>query len=78
MLNLLFTISTAEGGSVILLEDLVIHPQHRRQGYGGRLLEHAINYAKKKDFKRITLCSQTGSARKVRSSSRSMGSRSRT
>ena len=30
MVNLLFTISTAEGGFVILLEDLIIHPQHRR------------------------------------------------
>ena len=29
MVNLLFTISTAEGGFVILLEDLVIHPEHR-------------------------------------------------
>src|ERR1700736_1279102 len=29
MINLLFTISTAEGGFVILLEDLVIHKQFR-------------------------------------------------
>lgn len=62
MLNLLFTISTAEGGFVILLEDLVIHPQHRRQGYGGRLLEHAIAYAGKKEFKRITLLTDRISA----------------
>src|SRR6476661_538468 len=32
MINLLFTISTAEGGFVILLEDLVIHKKH--QGHG--------------------------------------------
>lgn len=62
MINLLFTISTAEGGFVILLEDLVIHPQHRRHGYGGKLLEHAIAYAKKKDFKRITLLTDKISA----------------
>jgi N-acetylglutamate synthase-like GNAT family acetyltransferase len=62
MINLLFTISTAEGGLVILLEDLIIHPQHRRQGYGGRLLEHAIAYAKKKDFKRLTLLTDKISA----------------
>ncbi|MBL9115450.1 MAG: GNAT family N-acetyltransferase [Verrucomicrobiaceae bacterium] len=55
MVNLLFTISTAEGGFVILLEDLVIHPNHRRQGYGGVLLEHVIQFARKKKFKRITL-----------------------
>ena len=32
MANLLFTISTARGGFVILLEDVVIHPDHRGQG----------------------------------------------
>ncbi len=55
MINLLFTISTAEGGAVIILEDLVIHRDHRGQGYGSRLLEHAIRYAKDKGFLRITL-----------------------
>jgi ribosomal protein S18 acetylase RimI-like enzyme len=34
---------------------LVIHPEHRRQGYGGQLLEYAIAFAQKKKFKRITL-----------------------
>src|SRR5712672_3893331 len=34
MINLLFTISTAEGGFVILLEDLVIHQQYQGKGYG--------------------------------------------
>src|SRR5437660_10384386 len=42
MINLLFTISTAEGGFVILLEDLVIHKQYQGQGYGSKLLNHAI------------------------------------
>jgi GNAT superfamily N-acetyltransferase len=55
MVNLLFTISTAEGGFVILLEDLIVHPNHRRQGYGGLLLEHALAFARKKKFRRITL-----------------------
>lgn len=55
MINLLFTISTAEGGFVILLEDLVVHKDHRDQGFGGRLLQHAVAYAKTKDFTRITL-----------------------
>jgi GNAT superfamily N-acetyltransferase len=44
MVNLLFTISTAEGGMVILMEDLIVHPDHRRQGYGGRLLEHVVSF----------------------------------
>jgi len=55
MINLLITISTAEGGFVLILEDLVIHRDHRGQGYGGRLLKHALSYAKEKSFLRVTL-----------------------
>lgn len=57
MINLLFTISTAEGGLVMLLEDLIIHKDFRGQGLGTRLLEHAIEYARSRDFLRITLLS---------------------
>jgi GNAT superfamily N-acetyltransferase len=55
MINLLFTISTAEGGFVMLLEDLVIHKKYQGHGYGAKLLNHAIDFAKKKNFLRITL-----------------------
>jgi GNAT superfamily N-acetyltransferase len=55
MINLLTTISTAEGGFVLLLEDLVIHPDYRNQGYGRRLLDHAIAHARSSGFLRITL-----------------------
>ena len=55
MINLLFTISTAEGGFVIVLEDLVVHKQYQAHGYGSRLLQHAIDFAKQKNFLRITL-----------------------
>ena len=55
MVNLLFTISTAEGGFVLLLEDVVIHPEHRSEGYGTRLVEYVIDFARKKEFRRITL-----------------------
>lgn len=55
MINLLITISTAEGGFVLLLEDLVVHQDHRGQGYGSRLLDHAVEFAKSKNFMRITL-----------------------
>ena len=55
MINLLFTISTAEGGFVILLEDVIVHRDYRGRGFGGKLLTHTIDYAKKKDFVRITL-----------------------
>jgi N-acetylglutamate synthase-like GNAT family acetyltransferase len=62
MVNLLFTISTAEGGLVILMEDVIVHPQHRRMGYGGRLLKHAIEFAREKHFRRITLLTDKLSA----------------
>ncbi len=55
MINLLFTISTAEGGFVMLLEDLVIHNEYQKHGYGAMLLQHAIEFAKQKNFLRITL-----------------------
>lgn len=55
MINLLITISTAEGGFVLVLEDLVVHREHRGIGYGSRLLEHAIGFAREKNFLRITL-----------------------
>jgi GNAT superfamily N-acetyltransferase len=55
MINLLFTISTAEGGFVIMLEDVIVHRAHRGKGFGDKLLQHSIAYAKKKDFLRITL-----------------------
>jgi GNAT superfamily N-acetyltransferase len=55
MINLLFTISTAEGGFVILLEDLVVHKKYQGKGYGRRLLQHAMQFAKQKNFLRVTL-----------------------
>jgi GNAT superfamily N-acetyltransferase len=58
MINLLITISTAEGGFVLLLEDLVVHKDHRGQGYGSRLLRHALDFAKEKKFLRITLLTE--------------------
>jgi len=55
MINLLITISTAEGGFVLLLEDLVVHREHRGRGLGTRLLQHAMAFAREKNFLRITL-----------------------
>jgi len=55
MVNMLFTISTAEGGMVLLLEDFIIHPMNRGHGYGKKLLTAVTEFAQQKDFKRITL-----------------------
>lgn len=62
MVNMLFTISTARGGFVILMEDVVIHPHHRGQGYGTMLVNHVIEFAKQKKFLRITLLTDKISA----------------
>jgi N-acetylglutamate synthase-like GNAT family acetyltransferase len=62
MVNLLFTISTARGGFVILMEDVVIHPDHRGQGYGAMLVDYVVNFARQKNFKRITLLTDKMSA----------------
>jgi GNAT superfamily N-acetyltransferase len=61
MINLLFTISTAEGGFVIVLEDLIIDANFRGQGFGSELMKYAIDYAKQKDFLRITLLTDRAS-----------------
>tara|TARA_B100000965_G_scaffold95157_1_gene77677 strand:+ start:398 stop:880 length:483 start_codon:yes stop_codon:yes gene_type:complete len=55
MVNMLFTISTAEGGLALTLEDFIIHPMNRGMGYGKLLLNTVKDFAKNKDFKRITL-----------------------
>ncbi|HEX4085325.1 MAG TPA: GNAT family N-acetyltransferase [Chthoniobacteraceae bacterium] len=55
MINLLFTISTAEGGFVLLLEDVIVDREHRHHGFGDKLLEYCINFAREKNFLRITL-----------------------
>ncbi|WP_178860987.1 GNAT family N-acetyltransferase [Thiomicrorhabdus cannonii] len=55
MVNLLFTVSTALGGKVILLEDMIISEQYRSQGIGSKLLAEAIAFANREGFKRITL-----------------------
>jgi GNAT superfamily N-acetyltransferase len=62
MVNMLFTISTARGGFVILMEDMVIHPHHRGQGYGTMLMDHVLEFAKQKEFLRVTLLTDKISA----------------
>ena len=55
MVNLLFTVSTALGERVALLEDMVVVPQLRGSGAGSDLLSRAVALAREKGCKRITL-----------------------
>lgn len=55
MVNILFSISTAVGGKVATLEDMVVNPAYRNQGIGSALLNYATDYAFKNDCLRLTL-----------------------
>ena len=55
MAVLLYTVSTALGSKVALLEDLVIDPGYRSQGIGTQLINYAIRFAENEGFARITL-----------------------
>ena len=55
MASLLYTVSTAEGGKAALFEDLVVHPDFRKQGIGARLLEYVIAQARAEGVLRLTL-----------------------
>ena len=55
MVNLLFTVSTAEGGWVAVLEDLIVDVAARGRGAGRELLEAAILCAHNRGCSRVTL-----------------------
>ena len=55
MVILLYTVSTALGERVVLLEDMVVSPNEQELGIGSKLLDHAVKYATEKGCKRITL-----------------------
>ena len=55
MASLLYTVSTAEGGKAALFEDLVVHPDLRKQGIGAKLLEYVIGQARAEGVLRLTL-----------------------
>lgn len=55
MVNLLFTVSTALGERVAMLEDMVVTPAARGSGVGSALLNYAIEFAGNSGIKRITL-----------------------
>jgi ribosomal protein S18 acetylase RimI-like enzyme len=63
MVGLHFTVSTAEGGRVAWLEDLVVHPSCRGRGLGTILLREALAWARSRGLARITLLTDGDNAR---------------
>jgi GNAT superfamily N-acetyltransferase len=55
MVSLLYLISTAMGGKVALLEDMIIAEGYRGRGLGQELLNAAIDFARQQGCLRITL-----------------------
>lgn len=55
MVSLLYSISTALGGKVAILEDMVMDANFRRNGLGKELLHEAIAFAQKRGCLRLTL-----------------------
>jgi GNAT superfamily N-acetyltransferase len=55
MVSLLYSISTALGGKVAIVEDMIIDKNFRNQGLGKQLLNEAILYSKKRHCVRLTL-----------------------
>ncbi len=55
MANALITISTAEGGRVMLLEDVIVSVAHRGSGLGRQLVEHVLAWAQREGLTRVTL-----------------------
>ena len=55
MVSLLYSVSTALGGKVAILEDMVIDSDFRNRRLGTELLSEAIGYARENGCLRITL-----------------------
>ncbi len=55
MVNVLYTISTALGAKVAILEDMVVFKEFKNQKIGSSLIEFTLDYLEKNSFKRLTL-----------------------
>ncbi|MFT4561181.1 MAG: ribosomal protein S18 acetylase RimI-like enzyme [Gammaproteobacteria bacterium] len=63
---ILYSISTALGGRVGILEDMIVGPDIRRAGVGRRLLNYALNRAEKAGCLRVTLLTDSDNERAQR------------
>ena len=62
MANALFTVSTAEGRRVVLLEDVIVNAAHRGVGLGRKLVEHILAWAATNGLPRVTLLADKDNA----------------
>jgi GNAT superfamily N-acetyltransferase len=62
MANALIGISTAEGGPVLILEDVIVAASHRSSGHGRRLVEHVLRWAAAEGMPRVTLLADKDNA----------------
>jgi len=62
MANALITVSTAEGGKALLLEDVIVRDRRRGLGIGRRLVEHVLEWAAKEGMTRVTLLADQDNA----------------
>lgn len=60
MANALITVSTAEGGRVLLLEDVIVRREYRGGGLGKLLVEHVLAWATAQGMTRTTLLADRG------------------
>ncbi|HNX05775.1 MAG TPA: GNAT family N-acetyltransferase [Opitutales bacterium] len=63
MANLLFTVSTALGARVAILEDVVVRTDCRGRGLGHAMLDAVCAFAKEHSIARITLLTDADNAR---------------
>ena len=66
MANALISISTAEGGPVLVLEDVIIAAGHRGGGHGRRLVTHVLAWAAAAGMSRVTLLADRDNAAALR------------
>ena len=62
MANALFTVSTAEGYRVVLLEDVIVKAAYRGNGLGRKLVEHILAWAAANGLPRVTLLADKDNA----------------
>ena len=62
MANALVSVSTAEGGPVLILEDLIVAASHRGRGCGRRLVAHVLAWAASEGMSRVTLLADRDNA----------------